>query len=70
MYTDKMTYFLIIQMTKWHTQMPTPWILTVDGKKPGSMEAFTKYLEQADGGVMLEGVYEDIPGTYYYAFGL
>jgi S1-C subfamily serine protease len=45
-------------------------ITRVDGKKPGSKEDFKKYLEQADGGVMLEGVYEDIPGTYYYAFGL
>jgi len=34
------------------------------------VEDFTSYLEKAEGGVMLEGVYEDLPGTYYYAFGL
>ena len=31
---------------------------------------FVKYLENREGGVLLEGVYKDYPGTYYYAFGL
>ena len=53
------------------TDMRDGFIITkVDGKKPGSVEEFTRYLEEAKGGVMLEGVYEDIPGTYYYAFGM
>jgi S1-C subfamily serine protease len=53
------------------TDMRDGFIITkVDGKKPGSVEEFTRYLNQAKGGVMLEGVYEDIPGTYYYAFGM
>jgi len=53
------------------TDMRTGFIITkVDGKKPGKVEDFTRYLENAEGGVMLEGVYEDIPGTYYYAFGM
>ncbi len=29
-----------------------------------------KMLENHEGGVMLEGVYEDLPGVYYYAFGM
>jgi serine protease Do len=56
---------------KRHTDMREGFIITrVDGKKTGSVEDFVKYLEEAEGGVMLEGVYEDYPGTYYYAFGL
>jgi hypothetical protein len=27
-------------------------------------------LENAEGGIMMEGVYPDAPGKYYYAFGL
>ena len=38
--------------------------------KTGSVEDFISYLEKAEGGIMLEGVYEDYSGTYYYAFGL
>jgi hypothetical protein len=54
-----------------HTDMREGFIITrVDGKKPGSVEDFVDYLEKTEGGVMLEGVYEDYPGTYYYAFGL
>lgn len=54
-----------------HTDMREGFIITrVDGKKTGSVEDFVNYLEKTEGGVMLEGVYEDYPGTYYYAFGL
>jgi len=53
------------------TDMREGFIITkVDGKPAGSVEDFVKYLEKTEGGVMLEGVYEDYPGTYYYAFGL
>jgi S1-C subfamily serine protease len=45
-------------------------ITKVDGKPVSSPESFVSYLERAKGGVMLEGVYEDLPGTYYYAFGM
>ena len=56
---------------KRNTDIRSGFIITaVDGKKPGSVEDLRKYLEKTEGGVMLEGVYEDIPGTYYYAFGL
>jgi len=54
-----------------HTSIRKGFIITkVDGKKPGSMDDFISYLEKAEGGIMLEGVYEGLPGTYYYAFGL
>lgn len=53
------------------TQMRDGFIIThVDGKAIDSIKALTKILQEKNGGVMLEGVYEDIPGTYYYAFGV
>lgn len=45
-------------------------ITRVDQRRVRSVEDFTGYLENAEGGVMLEGIYPDIPGTSYYAFGL
>ena len=45
-------------------------IRSVDGKALKTEDAFIRYLEGREGGVMLEGVYEDYPGKYYYAFGL
>jgi len=35
-----------------------------------TVDELVDILENYKGGVMLEGVYEDTPGTYYYAFGL
>ncbi len=56
---------------KRNTDIREGFIITkVDGKPVSTVEAFTSYLERTKGGVMLEGVYGDIPGTYYYAFGL
>lgn len=53
------------------TDIRTGFIITrVDGKPVKGIQEFTDYLDQAEGGVMLEGVYEDLPGTYYYAFGM
>jgi S1-C subfamily serine protease len=53
------------------TDMKLGFIITkVDGKEVSSIKEFTRYLENKSGGILLEGVYEDIPGTYYYAFGL
>jgi Do/DeqQ family serine protease len=53
------------------TDMKVGFIITsVDGKEVSSIKEFTRYLENKSGGILLEGVYEDIPGTYYYAFGL
>ncbi len=53
------------------TQIREGFIITkVDGKEVKSVKELTEVLKDKKGGVMLEGVYEDIPGTYYYAFGL
>lgn len=45
-------------------------ITKVDGRAVKTVEDLVRALENKKGGVMLEGVYEDIPGVYYYAFGL
>jgi Do/DeqQ family serine protease len=53
------------------TQIKKGFIIThVDGTKVDNLKAFMQILENKKGGVMLEGVYEDIPGTHYYAFGI
>lgn len=45
-------------------------ITSVDGTAVRTREELVDILEDKKGGVMLEGVYENIPGVYYYAFGL
>lgn len=45
-------------------------ILKVDSRKVKNVEDLVDYLEGKEGGVMLEGIYEDLPGEYYYAFGM
>jgi Do/DeqQ family serine protease len=53
------------------TQMREGFIITHVDKKPvSSVRQLRKVLENKKGGIMLEGVYEDMPGTHYYAFGL
>jgi len=53
------------------TQMRDGFIITkVDDQKVNSLEELNKILSHKKGGVMLEGVYEEIPGTFYYAFGM
>lgn len=53
------------------TQVREGFIITkVNGKDVKTIKEFTDVLKNIKGGVMLEGIYEDIPGTYYYAFGL
>jgi hypothetical protein len=42
----------------------------VDGRGVNSIKDFVKQLENKSGGVLIEGIYEDYPGEYYYAFGL
>ena len=52
------------------TQIKTGFIITkVDGNPVKNVEEFVKQMEQITGGVMLEGIYEEVPGTKYYAFG-
>ena len=54
-----------------HTEMREGFIITkVDGNSIKNMDELARVLESKKGGVLIEGVYEDIPGTYYYAFGL
>jgi len=54
-----------------YTDMREGFIITkADGKTIKSVEDLNKALEGKKGGVMLEGVYPDYPGVYYYAFGL
>lgn len=56
---------------KRHTDVRAGFIIThVDGRKVKSVDDFVEYLGNKRGGVMLEGIYENYPGTYYYAFGL
>lgn len=63
----KLSYGILRQETK----MKEGFIVTkVNGKNITSVEEFEKVLDGFSGGVMLEGVYEDAPGQYYYAFGL
>ncbi|UCD61813.1 MAG: Do family serine endopeptidase [Flavobacteriaceae bacterium] len=53
------------------TRIRPGYIIThVDGKKVTNIKELVAILENKKGGVMLEGVYEDIPGKQYYAFGL
>ena len=42
----------------------------INNKKVTSVEDLVDLLKNAKDKVMLEGVYEDYPGNYYYAFGL
>ncbi|MDX1283937.1 MAG: Do family serine endopeptidase [Draconibacterium sp.] len=53
------------------TDMREGFIITrVNGNDVGTLEEFIEYMETMEGGIMFEGVYEDYPGDYYYAFGL
>ncbi len=53
------------------TNMEPGFIITkVGDKKVSSVEEFIKILKISKGKIMLEGVYEDYPGEYYYAFAM
>ncbi len=53
------------------TEIQEGFIIThIDGGKVKSVEDILKALENKKGGVMIEGIYEDMPGKRYYAFGL
>lgn len=54
-----------------HTDIKEGFIITkADDKVVKSPEDLAKILENKQGGVLLEGVYENIPGVYYYGFGI
>lgn len=53
------------------TQIRKGFIITkVNGINIANVDDFSNQLERIDGGVMLEGVYKDLKGKRYYAFGL
>ncbi|MBK8968322.1 MAG: Do family serine endopeptidase [Lewinellaceae bacterium] len=53
------------------TNMREGFIITkVDGKTVKSVDELAASLKGKTGGVMLEGVYKDAPGVFYYAIGL
>jgi len=53
------------------TDVKEGFIITrVNTKTVTTVEELENIIQKADGGVMLEGVYEDIPGEKYYAFGM
>ncbi len=53
------------------TNMDPEFIIThVNNKKVKNTDKLLQLLESASGKVMLEGVYENYPGEYYYAFSM
>ena len=53
------------------TRVKEGFIVThINGKPVRNLADLERKLENAEGGVMMEGVYADAPGRYYYAFGL
>ena len=54
-----------------HTNMRKGFIITkVDNENVKDAEQFSKIMKGKSGGVMIEGVYTDAAGTFYYAFGM
>ncbi len=54
-----------------HTQIREGFIITrVDDQSVKNTEDLARALENKKGGILIEGVYEDLPGVHYYAFGL
>ncbi len=53
------------------TEIQEGFIITkVDGKPVNNIDDLKKTLEGKKGGTMIEGVYPDRAGVYYYAFGI
>lgn len=53
------------------TQIAEGFIITkVNGQTVTSKEELIKILDKQNGGIMVEGRYENAPDTYYYAFGI
>ena len=56
---------------KAQTDMREGFIITkIDNEKINTIEDLTTLLESKKGGVLIEGIYPDMPGAHYYAFGL
>ena len=55
---------------KQFTNIREGFIITkIDGQPIKDIDSLQKVLENKSGGVMLEGLYEDKRGSYFYAFG-
>jgi Do/DeqQ family serine protease len=53
------------------TQMRDGFIIThLDKKRVKDIDDILSNIKNKDGGLMFQGVYQDIPGDYYYAIGL
>jgi Do/DeqQ family serine protease len=56
---------------KTQTDMKEGFIITkIDKQEVKSVKDLASVLEKKTGGVMIEGVYTDLPGNYYFAIGL
>ncbi|MCL2329152.1 MAG: Do family serine endopeptidase [Bacteroidetes bacterium] len=54
-----------------HTNMRPGFIITkVDNTVIKNADHFAEIMKNKTGGVMIEGVYGDVPGVFYYAFGM
>jgi Do/DeqQ family serine protease len=54
-----------------HTTMRDGFIITkLNNKSITSVEQFMELMKNQKGGILIEGVYPDVPGTFYYAFGM
>ena len=45
-------------------------ILKLNGQPVRNVEDLKEQLEDLEGGALVEGIYEDVPGVYYYGFGV
>lgn len=56
---------------KKHTSVREGFVITkIDGKTIESVEDLEQALKDKKGGVMMQGLYEGVPGVQYYAFGM
>ena len=56
---------------KQQTEMREGFVIThIDGKPVKSIDNFLAILDNRKGGILFEGIYEDLPGKYYYGFGI
>lgn len=54
-----------------YTEMKKGFIITMIDKTPvNNTEDFQNIMNKKEGGILLEGVYPDYPGVFYYAFGM
>ena len=66
----KVTKILPGQINK-RTDMREGFIITkIDDRPVASVDRFVEILENKSGGVLVEGFYPGVEGTFYYAFGL